>query len=1453
MADGYRHESLKIPTGDISSISFRILNEKEILENSSVEIITSELINGTHVAEGSLYDTYMGPEKYNEPCKTCRLFKNKCKGHPGHLQLSTYVQNPMFASDIIGIIKVICWSCGKNHTEINESKLMTTDEKDKLKTLKAVVSAKGKKTAEGQYKNNYRECIHCKFINPHVIVDDKIPNKYWYTTKNESKTPRILTYNKMREIFNMIPEDTVKYLGKSMVSHPRYLFTDKLYVPPTDIRPQIKRANKKNNADLTIMLKEIIQTNSNITNITSSIKGEETNDKVENDKIKLNNKIAAYMTGKIKAYKVQNAEKEYSEFFKNYNSIVSRLKGKTKRIRANLVSKRVTRVCRAVASCDPTLEFNTVAIPYKFAKILKKPEIVRPYNYDKLRTCLQNGVSGYPGCNQIVTSSGKKIAVDDRISSTYVLRDGDIVYRDLMDGDVVGLNREPSLWFASTTTMRIIVVKGSTIKFNPTINILHNADFDGDELTLFIYVSPDAIAEAFLTSATNQWIINYQHGKNMIGMFHDSIIAMYLLTRYSPRKLSKIEAMSLMRRVKNIDNIVFDKEEYTGREIISMILPKTLNFTGKPYCYKEAFEKFNVYDESDKKIVIENGKLSSGVLDIDTIGQKVDNGIFHHINFEEGPWTCIDVAHAMQQIGIPTLELFGITFGVNDLEMTEESRKNIKTIIARNFKQSEEKLQLLDEGKIIPPIGVNKEDFNESLQMKALEQGDDLIMHILNGIDIKNNWLYKFIMSGSKGQLIHFKSLLGCIAQTSVLGKRMPTILFGRASCYYRRFDPDPQSRGFNPSSFSEGTAIGTALFQATETRTELTQTAVGTAAAGDQNRNSVKNMEPILVSNMRNVCHNNIVLQNIYAGDGIDPRHGEKIKVSSIRMSDEELKTAYFTESHPEEFAQIKRDRDEFRDEFISVEQNYYNTLNFEDKIRSPFNMERIMRKVGSVTKKNVPAKRDALTEPDALTAEVDKFLHNLRYVYYNKLQEKLGASLPDFILRAIKHKVTYIRTYLNLKTMEKYNITTVAQLHQIFTHIIQGYQKALIAYGKTIGIIAGQCVSEILTQGIIDSKHNSGIAAKRISPLKRFNEILKVVPTKKMANPDMTIYVREDYFAPGDSDSLRKLKVQNIANRIEMLQFSRFISSSQIFIEPPFTPSHEKYKDESTYILEYLRATYGAHYPTNVYDWCIRYELNMEEMTIKNITINEIIAKLTEIFVYFYIVPYVYKGKYVIRIYFTNKLDSNSLDRDSMVVLNDKIHETIIRGVSGIRNTELSESQQTRVNPKTGALETKKEYIILTDGINYDETILVYGVDPYRTTTNSIQDTELHFGIEQARTKIITEIYKLIKGKINIDHCAIYADEMTYIGKVVAIQRSGMYKRDTNSVMLMTSYQNPIKFLEKGVIAGKVDKIPGITPSLMIGRMPKFGTIYNDVYIDKEKIKKLNAKLLDKVVEAI
>jgi DNA-directed RNA polymerase beta' subunit len=1448
-----KRQALKLPVTTINAVQFNVLGSEEVLTSSSVEMVTSNLYSTRGPEPGSLYDPSFGPNNYNEPCQECGSAKPDCRGHAGHISLSTRIISPMFASYIFRILRFICFNCGKVHLDVKKGKLDALDQKEIVKTLSQMASTKSKHKDVNKSKmlNKFQECIHCKFINPIVSKDPKVSNRYLYVSKDDT-SQKILTYDKIYEIFHRIPDEYIAYMGLSKLSHPRNFLINKLYVPPTDIRPTIRRSNKNSNSDMTVMLKSIIITNGTISNIATS----EENKKIEDEKVMLNNQVSAYMIGKVQIHKIKNPDKKFTEIFKNQKSVIQRLKGKTKLIRNNLVSKRVSKVCRAVASCDPTLKFDELGIPFKVAKILKIPEVVRQYNYDKLKMCLQNGTHSYPGCTKIGSAGDssknipyKEYIVNDKISSTYVLKDGDTVFRDLMDGDVVSLNREPSLWFASTTTMYIKVIHGSTVKMNPTTNIFQNADFDGDELTILLYTRADAIVEARLTSSANQWIISYQHGKNMVGMFHDSIIGIYLMTHESAKLLTKLEAMSCMSKITGIESLVFDKDFYTGRELVSMILPISLNYKNKPYCHKEIFDDFNIYSESDKKVVIKKGQLISGILDKGTIGQEAENGIFQDIKFESGAWTTVDIAYNMQQLGINYMNIKGATFGVNDLEINETARTNIRNAISANFAQSAEKLKALDEGRIIPPIGTTKEDYNEMLQLKALEQGDDMLLYIMNGIkSIKDNWLYHFIASGSKGQPVHFKALLACIGQTSVLGARIPNTLYGRTNIYYTRFDPDPQARGFNPSCFSEGTRVGTSFFQALETRSELIQTAIGTAEAGDQNRTAVKNLESIIISNMRNTIHNKTILQNLYSGDGLDPRYVENVQIPTIKMNNAEMKSILYYNA--EEFKSLVDDRDSYRDEYIEMEDAFSGVINFGDKIRSPFNLEKLMLRVSQdieLTKNTT-----SLTNDEKLAA-INKFLYNFRYVYYSELQKRLNAKVPDFILRALKHKCTYIRSWMNIKTLEQYKISTVAQMNAIFTDIIRKYQSALIAYGKTIGIIAGQCVSQILTQGIIDSKHNSGISVRKISPLERFDEIVKFLPTKKMTNPDMTIHIREDYFAPSDDDNLRKLKVQNIANSIEMLQFSRFIQSIQIFIEQPFKPVYPKYVHESEQIIDYLKITYGLQYPTNVLDWCLRYELNMEEMSYKDISITDIIDFLSDKYPQYYFVHYMNKAKtcYVVRVYLTNKMDVNKINRDVMLTIDEELKQTIVRGISGIKNVIVTEQQINKIDAETGALQSKKCYVIITDGINYDDVIVIYGVDPYRTTTNSIEDTELHFGLESARIKIITEINKIVKGKVNPDHIAIYADEMSYIGKIIPTQRSGMIKRDSNAVMLMTSYQDSQKFLEKGATFAKKDHLFGLSPSLMVGTLPKFGTVYNDVYLDHEKIKKHNTEVLTRTIE--
>jgi DNA-directed RNA polymerase beta' subunit len=63
---------------------------------------------------------------------------------------------------------------------------------------------------------------------------------------------------------------------------------------------------------------------------------------------------------------------------------------------------------------------------------------------------------------------------------------GDVIMRDLIDGDVVIFNRQPSMLGHSMTCHKAIILdEGNTIRMNISACVLYSADFDGDAMNLF--------------------------------------------------------------------------------------------------------------------------------------------------------------------------------------------------------------------------------------------------------------------------------------------------------------------------------------------------------------------------------------------------------------------------------------------------------------------------------------------------------------------------------------------------------------------------------------------------------------------------------------------------------------------------------------------------------------------------------------------------------------------------------------------------------------------------------------------------------------------------------------------------------------------------------------------------------------------------------------------------------
>ena len=120
---------------------------------------------------------------------------------------------------------------------------------------------------------------------------------------------------------------------------------------------------------------------------------------------------------------------------------------------------------RTVITADPSLDINQLGVPKKIAQNITFPEIVTPYNYDKLDRLVKNGRDNYPGANFVfpisALESGRRILpIDLRFKKDKItLRYGDIVERHIVTGDTVLLNRQPTLHKLSMMGHRIKVIQ----------------------------------------------------------------------------------------------------------------------------------------------------------------------------------------------------------------------------------------------------------------------------------------------------------------------------------------------------------------------------------------------------------------------------------------------------------------------------------------------------------------------------------------------------------------------------------------------------------------------------------------------------------------------------------------------------------------------------------------------------------------------------------------------------------------------------------------------------------------------------------------------------------------------------------------------------------------------------------------------------------------------------------
>lgn len=1433
-----------IPTTHLSAYKFAIIDDNQNKRESSTTVNKYDLtFNEMSGEPNSLNDLKMGSNNNDIICHTCLNTKSKCMGHSGIMKLNYPVISPNFYDYCIKWLKITCFRCGgfvlgKPDAPININDYVKSVSSKLIRgaNCKTIINSVCNKCGASEKKcycaEPEIEYEYCNEPHPNITKDPNHPIAimqifYKEKVKKSDKAAVDKTADlfpkKIQEVFNRISAESIKLMCVKPECHPKKLILNYVRVPPNTVRPDNRSGERVDHNDITVHLYNIAKINQEIIDTKQvSIDEIKIRDKIYN----LNLAVYDMIVGSTNA----NGEKVSA-------SLSQRFRGKRGRMRGNILGARVFSAARNFITNDTRLHPNKLSVPRFLTKKIEIPEKVNDLNRNYLLQYVLNGKDKFPGCTHVWKQrDNKKRRIEYIDSDKLMLESGDIVYREPKMNDVILFNRQPTLMISNYTSHELNINNESVFRLNVLVCGFYNADFDGDEMN--IQMPPDRVTQYELKklSSVREHMINSE-GVPLIGLIQDSVISMHYLTR-NDTKLDKYHAMSMF------DNIgvfpKFKRDTYSGRDIMTKLFKTTgtyINYRGTASYYNKYYSNFRDYDPKNIKLEIERGEFKSGAFDKKSIGAK-RGSIFHIIHDKYGPQKALDLVWMSQQISLKYLGYRGLSMGINDFMITNESRKRVHAIEEKNMNEALNIMDKLKSGKIIAPPGQTVEKYVEKLLMSTLQISDEHWEPIHNGIDWLNNSLYTGICSGARGGPNNLLKASACGGFKLIRGATLEKDLAGRASIYHTRDSPNPVSIGYVTNSLTAGLPSDEFINGSKESRHVITVKTLSTAVTGYQDRQAKQSFDSHVIDSNRKLRKRTKLVQPLCGGNGLDPRYIKLVKYRLFEYSNNDMKTEkadlklfnkkFNTAANKklieEEFSQLIRDRNKYRDIMINYENRCGQMINKEQCFVA-VNVKSTTLDVIFEHKSKLSAPRD----PVQMIQMVKKLCESVDYwLLHRHYRENFKIAPPEYLVKAATLFKIIIRSELNLANMVKLKVNETL-LKYIIIRIRVEYLNSLETPGTPQGIRAGHGVNEPNTQNNLNAIHGTDRGGNKM-----FEETIHVIPKDKMINPMMYVYVDPEI----EED---KKKVSEIAAKIESLHLGMFVTTHKIFYEKFGKSVHSQYKEENKYVNEWSTKSSLNKPPSDLINWCIRLEFDKIKLISKQMEMETIYCRLREYYPRLHIV---YKTsnspKLWMRIYIRQKLSEMQKIHNSESV-NNFLHKLLKCRISGIEDiiaATVETKTVTKIND-AGELENKKIYYIETDGCNIPKVFMFSGIDPTRTWTTAIGEMDEHVDVTAARSTILDTIHKIVP-QSSLTYVQLYADEMCSTGCATAVNVHGSARRNSDAPLQLIGDSSVIQYTREAAIEGKIDYLHGISAAMIAGQPGKLGTLYFDIMIDDEYVQK-------------
>ncbi|KAI5149530.1 DNA-directed RNA polymerase I subunit RPA1 [Enteropsectra breve] len=927
-----------------SKVTLDWYKPEELLKYSKVEILSPGSFDSFgHPIINGLYDQRMGPLGRDDICETCKLNLQNCPGHFGHIKLSRPVLSPLLFDSVYGLLKAMCFHCGCfKITDFQRLTLytflkalqqgITLEHPEKFvanKNLEQIENElqamKGESTTRKSLhfdavtaflrKNSSKTlCPRCNYKNPKLIKGPSLKiltsKEYLHKQNCEDNDPEngisFQNHNYLNPFY--IKELIAKlYTSESVLiaeffhstSHEMF-FIEIIPVIPNKFRPTRFADNKMFENDANVQLSTILK---------YSIS-------VENDI-----KFWPDLQAQILFYF------DSSKGTREGVGLKQVLEKKEGLFRNNIMGKRVNYAARSVISPDPNLHTREIGVPLCFAEKLTFPEKVTSFNYEKLRKLVIRG-NKYPGCS-FVESNGALtnlayISNKARLAIANQLLDGTkTVWRHLVSGDPVIVNRQPTLHAVSLMTHSVKVLKNEkTLRLHYVNCKPYNADFDGDEMNIHFPQSFNALSEGVSLTHNDANYFVPANGKPIRGLEQDHIVAAMLLTlkdsfftrdeyftllgAFTIAEYNATKSKFLINSGKNIFSklsilkpcIAAPQELWSGKQIISTILSNfgvKLNFTmkAKVVFNEEDFDthRIPVWDK-ERILHIKNGIVISGVLDKNSIG-ATSYSLIHACGEIYGYQFCNDMLTAISRTVNIYIGMKGFSIRFDDILMDESADKIRFSIFEKadiaaqvyqssNFSNMDEIMQMSTEElkalqKDIPAVKHYEENEVARLDgnMRSFMNGfTSQVVQLLNKGLFKKfpaNNMANTILTGAKGSIVNLSQISCSLGQQELEGKRVPFMVSGKTLPCFRMHETTPSAGGYVYERFLTGLKPATFYFHCMAGRDGLIDTAVKTANSGYLQRCLIKHLEGVTASYDRTVRNGRNILQYTYGDDGID------------------------------------------------------------------------------------------------------------------------------------------------------------------------------------------------------------------------------------------------------------------------------------------------------------------------------------------------------------------------------------------------------------------------------------------------------------------------------------------------------------------------------------------------------------------------------------------------------